>query len=92
MIQDFLSHGISIPIGSSTKFTKKLVKILCQNCQIDHVYMVKSVMVTLLLGSQDFYIFETLQTLDCFCGKFLALSSFFFLQNKNQGAQSHEAS
>ena len=31
MIQDFLSHGISIPIGSSNKFTKKLVKILCQN-------------------------------------------------------------
>ena len=23
MIQDFLSHGISIPIGSSNKFTKK---------------------------------------------------------------------
>ena len=50
VIQDFLSHGISIPIGSSNKFTKKLVKILCQNCQIDHVQMVKSVMVTLLLG------------------------------------------
>ena len=32
MIQDFLSHGISIPIGSSNKFTKKLVKILHQNC------------------------------------------------------------
>ena len=35
MIQDFLSHGISIPIGSSNKFTKKLVKMLRQNCQID---------------------------------------------------------
>ena len=35
MIQDFLSHGISIPIGSSNKFTKKLVKLLCQNCRID---------------------------------------------------------
>ena len=32
MIQDFLSHGISIPIGSSNKFTKKLVKMLHQNC------------------------------------------------------------
>ena len=48
VIQEFLSHGISIPKGSSNKFTKKLVKILCQNCQIschmvDHVQMVKSV-------------------------------------------------
>ena len=43
-------------------------------------------------GCQDFYIFETLQALGCFCGKFLALSSFFFLQNKNQGAASDEAS
>ena len=25
MIQDFFNHGISIPIGSSNKFTKKLV-------------------------------------------------------------------
>ena len=32
VIQDFLSHGISIPIGSSNKFTKKLVKMLHQNC------------------------------------------------------------
>ena len=40
MIQDFLSHGISIPIGSSNKFTKKLVKMLHQN----------AIMVTLLLG------------------------------------------
>ena len=32
MIQDFLSHGISIPIGSSNKFTKKPVKMLHQNC------------------------------------------------------------
>ena len=35
VIQDSSSHGISIPIGSSNKFTKKLVKMLCQNCQID---------------------------------------------------------
>ena len=35
MIKDFLSHEISIPIGSSNKFTKKFVKMLCQNCQID---------------------------------------------------------
>ena len=35
VIQIFLSHGISIPIGSSNEFTKKLVKIFCQNCQID---------------------------------------------------------
>ena len=34
-IQDFLSHGISIPIGYSNKFTKKLVKMMRQNCQID---------------------------------------------------------
>ena len=33
MIQDFLSHGISIPIGSSNKFTEKLVKMLHQNCK-----------------------------------------------------------
>ena len=32
VIQDFLSHGISIPVGSSDKFTKKLVKMLHQNC------------------------------------------------------------
>ena len=56
VIQDFLSHGISIPIGSSNKFTKKLVKLLCQNCwidqrhMVDHVQILKSVMVTLLLG------------------------------------------
>ena len=34
-MQDFLSHGISIPIGSSNRFTKKLVKLLCQNFRID---------------------------------------------------------
>ena len=38
-IKDFLSHGISIPIWPSikvtilySKFKKKLVKMLCQNC------------------------------------------------------------
>ena len=34
VIQDFSSHGISIPIVSSNKFTKKLVKMSRQNCQI----------------------------------------------------------
>jgi hypothetical protein len=40
--KDFLSHGISIPIWPSNKvtilyakFNKKLVNMLCQNCQID---------------------------------------------------------
>ena len=31
MIQDFLSHGISIPIESCNKFMKKLVKIRGQD-------------------------------------------------------------
>ena len=35
VIQDFLSHGISIPIGS---LPKKLVKILCQ-LWIDQCHM-----------------------------------------------------
>ena len=35
MIQDFLCHGISIPIGTSNKFAKKLMKMLCQNFLID---------------------------------------------------------
>lgn len=36
VIQDFLSHGLIIPIGSSNKFTKKkLMKMLCQNSHVD---------------------------------------------------------
>jgi hypothetical protein len=42
-IQHFSSHGISIPIGSSNKFTKKLVKLLGQNCRIDQCHMVDHV-------------------------------------------------
>ena len=36
MIQDFLSHGISIPIGSSNKFTQKLVKMSIKIVTIAH--------------------------------------------------------
>ena len=35
MIQDFLSHGISIPIWPSSKVSKKMVKMFRENCQID---------------------------------------------------------
>ena len=45
MIQDFLSHGISIPIGSSNKFTKKLVKMLHQNC--NHCGLVNAIWLTI---------------------------------------------
>ena len=38
-IIDFLSHGISIPIWPSDKVSKKLVKMLCENCQIDQSAM-----------------------------------------------------
>ena len=45
MIQEFLSHGISIPIGSSNKFTKKLVKMLHQNC--NHCGLVNAIWLTI---------------------------------------------
>ena len=37
--QDFLSHGTSIPIRPSSKISKKLVKMLLENCQIDQTAM-----------------------------------------------------
>ena len=45
MIQDFLSRGISIPIGSSNKFTKKLFRLnnLQQPLWIDQSHMVDHV-------------------------------------------------
>ena len=39
VIQDFLSHGISIPIWPSNKVSKKLIKMLRENCQIDQSAM-----------------------------------------------------
>ena len=45
MIKDLLSHGINIPIGSSNKFTKNLVKMLHQNC--NHYGLVNAIWLTI---------------------------------------------